>query len=164
MGTNLFDFDARTATPVLTPEWKEKEGYTQTLAAALSPEGRYLAAIFVKETARLNKVPGGIDEDLPRVSAHEIGHALSLPHRQDTVNLMASGTTGTGLNDSEIGKAREAAQAFSWCLKPAEALALADRLTLDKQASQAAAIYRVLGALPEGDLARMAREKLAGGS
>src|SRR5438034_8583953 len=60
------------------------------------PEG-----IFVKDTASLGKVEGGIDEPLPRVSSHELGHAFGLPHRQDTTNLMASGTTGTGLNDEE---------------------------------------------------------------
>ncbi len=50
---------------------------------------------IVKETARLRAVPNGIDEPIPRVTAHELGHGLSLPHRQDQVNLMASGTSGT---------------------------------------------------------------------
>jgi hypothetical protein len=122
-------------------------------------EGSY-ELLFVKESARLNKVPGGIDEDLPRVSAHEMGHALSLPHRQDRVNLMASGTTGTGLNESEVAQARQAAQAFSWSLQPADALALADRLPAEKRAS-AAAIYTTLAALPDGPVARTARQKLA---
>ncbi len=61
---------------------------------------------LVQETARLREVPGGIDEPLPRVTAHELGHALGLPHRQDRTNLLASGTTGTGLNAKEIEKAR----------------------------------------------------------
>ncbi len=33
---------------------------------------------FVQETAQLRPVPGGIDEPLPRVTAHELGHALGL--------------------------------------------------------------------------------------
>jgi len=70
--------------------------------------------IFVKDTAALRPVEGGIDEPLPRVTAHELGHALSLSHRQDTTNLMASGTTGTLLNEAEIQQARAAAKRFSW--------------------------------------------------
>ena len=65
---------------------------------------------MVKETAALRKVKDGVDEPLPRVTSHELGHALGLPHRQDTFNLMASGTTGTLLNAAEIDKAREFAR------------------------------------------------------
>jgi hypothetical protein len=65
---------------------------------------------IVKETAQLRKVEGGIDEPLPRVSAHELGHALGLSHREDRVNLLASGTTGTLLNAEEVKAAREAAR------------------------------------------------------
>ena len=71
-------------------------------------------AIFVKDTAALRPVEGGIDEPIPRVTSHELGHALSLPHRQNTTNLMASGTTGTLLNDAEIQQARAAAKKFAW--------------------------------------------------
>ena len=68
--------------------------------------------IVVKDTANLREVEGGIDEPLPRVTSHEIGHALSLAHRQDRTNLMASGTTGFSLNDTEIAAAREKAKTF----------------------------------------------------
>ncbi|MCC2671978.1 MAG: Matrixin [Armatimonadetes bacterium] len=115
--------------------------------------------LFIKETARLNPVPGGIDEPLPRVSAHEIGHALSLEHRQDRTNLMASGTTGTSLNDAEIAAARKTAEGFPWHLSPTGALKQADHLRDEKDAG-AKALYATLAALPGGEVARMAREAL----
>ena len=63
-------------------------------------------SIFVKDTSRLNYARGGVDEPIPRVTSHEIGHAMGLAHRQDTINLLASGTTGWSLNDEEVAKAR----------------------------------------------------------
>ncbi len=73
----------------------------------LPVNGVYLGqrVAMVQETAALREVAGGIDEPLPRVTSHEIGHALGLPHRQDRTNLMASGTTGTSLNEAEVEKA-----------------------------------------------------------
>jgi len=79
-------------------------------------------AIFVKDTASLRPVKGGVDEPLPRVSSHEIGHAMGLAHRQDTINLMASGTTGWSVNDDEIGTVRAWAVKQEWVLKPAAAI------------------------------------------
>ncbi len=70
---------------------------------------------MVKETAALRPVDGGIDEPLPRVTSHELGHALGLPHRQDRFNLMASGTTGTSFIESETLKAREIARSNPAC-------------------------------------------------
>jgi predicted Zn-dependent protease len=60
----------------------------------------------------LREVPGGLDEPLPRVTSHEIGHALGLEHRQDTTNLMQSGTTGFSLNEAEIATARGKVSAY----------------------------------------------------
>lgn len=71
----------------------------------------------VQETARLREVEGGIDEPIPRVTAHELGHALGLPHRQDRMNLLASGTTGTLLNAREIERARETARTIKDSMK-----------------------------------------------
>ena len=71
-----------------------------------------LGAIFVQDTAVLRPVEGGIDEPLPRVTAHELGHAFGLPHREAVTNLMASGTTGAALNDDEIMVARATVAAF----------------------------------------------------
>ncbi|HLY09968.1 MAG TPA: Matrixin, partial [Planctomycetota bacterium] len=79
-------------------------------------------AIFVKDTASLRPVKGGVDEPLPRVSSHEIGHAMGLVHRQDTINLMASGTTGWSINDAEVDAVRTWAAQQDWVLTPAGAL------------------------------------------
>jgi hypothetical protein len=70
----------------------------------------------VQETARLREVEGGIDEPIPRVTAHELGHALGLPHRQDRTNLLASGTTGTLLNAREVEIVRAKAPTIPGCV------------------------------------------------
>ena len=75
-------------------------------------------AIFVKDTAALREVKGGVDEPIPRVTSHEIGHAMGLPHRQNTINLMASGTTGWSVSDPEIETVRGWASTQDWVLTP----------------------------------------------
>lgn len=77
----------------------------------VGPNGFYYGEpVVVKDTAKLKEVQGGLDEPLPRVTSHEIGHALGLAHRQDLTNLMQSGTTGFSLNEAEITTARARAQ------------------------------------------------------
>ena len=82
---------------------------------------------IVQETAKLREVEGGIDEPVPRVTSHELGHALGLPHRQNRTNLMASGTTGILLNEAEVKVARgkalktKGAMSYDECVKRAEA-------------------------------------------
>ncbi len=87
----------------------------------IRPNGFYYGEfIVVKDTARLREVPAGLDEPLPRVTSHELGHAFGLSHRQAITNLMASGTTGFSLNALEIAAAREgAAQPSSTPAPPA---------------------------------------------
>ena len=88
----------------------------------VQPNGFYNGKlIVVKDTAALKEVAGGLDEPLPRVTSHEIGHALGLPHRQDTTNLMQSGTTGYSLNEAEIATTREKAQERLQKAKPPDA-------------------------------------------
>src|SRR5262249_31007247 len=94
---------------MLAPEGSmSSEGMNVYFIRKFSVNGVYLGdgVAFVQEMARLRPVPGGIDEPLPRVTAHELGHALGLPHREDRTNLLASGNNGTTLNEDEAGWAR----------------------------------------------------------
>ena len=121
--------------------------------------------IVVKDTASLRKVEGGIDEPIPRVTSHELGHAFSLGHRQDNFNLMASGTTGTTLNAAEISQARESAVQREWILSAKIWQEKAATLVREGKPAEAGAIYEKLAALPL-DTAPEVQEarKLASGS
>src|ERR1043166_1857582 len=94
---------------------------------------------FVKDTAALRPVEGGIDEPLPRVSSHELGHAFGLPHRQNTTNLMASGTTGLWLNEEEIKIARGIAGKMPWT----ESVAIINQRLKDAPSGKEAAHSKV---------------------
>lgn len=125
---------------------------------AMQPNGIFMRrdGIFVKETARLRPVPGGIDEPLPRVSAHELGHGMGLPHRQDTTNLMASGTTGTSLNAAEIETVRQTLSRLSWMETPETCLKTADTLLAAGKRDEALSRYRALLDLTHDHILRAA--------
>ena len=80
---------------------------------------------FIQETAQLKKVEGGIDEPIPRVTSHEIGHALGAAAPAGHHEPDASGTTGTLLNASEIARARATAGKMAGVMTPAECEAAA---------------------------------------
>jgi len=118
----------------------------------MSVNGIYLGeAIFVKDTAALRTVAGGIDEPLPRVTSHELGHAFGLPHRQDTTNLMASGTTGIGLNDEEIQHVRERAKRFDWIESAGAVKRRAEELVRAGKLTEAELLRRRLAGYPAGE-------------
>ena len=115
----------------------------------MSVNGIYLGeAIFVKDTASLRAVAGGIDEPLPRVTSHELGHAFGLPHRQDTTNLMASGTTGIWLNDEEIQRVRERAKKLGWIESAGAVKQRAEELVRAGRIAEAEVLRQRLAGLP----------------
>jgi hypothetical protein len=67
-------------------------------------------AIYVRDMPILSAAPRPAKHSAARTAAHELGHALNLPHRQDSDdNLMRSKTYGWHLNGQEIAVARKAA-------------------------------------------------------
>jgi len=62
---------------------------------------------------------------------------------------MASGTTGTLLNDAEIQQTREAAKSFPWIKPATTVLKEADELFEAGKKEEARALYRALATLPE---------------
>jgi len=121
------------------------------------PNGLYAGGtVFVKDTASLRPVEGGIEEPLPRVTSHELGHALGLVHRQDTFNLMASGTTGTLLNGDEISAARARAVELGRFVGADALLDEAQRLAGEGKVGAARERYARLVELPM-DSAKLSR-------
>ena len=117
--TLLAERSSRLFQALIPPHTREFEGFRVYYIQEFDVNGIYYGRreAMVKATARLAAVPGGIDEPLPRVTSHELGHGLGLPHRQDKINLMASGTTGTSFIASEIEIARKAALDISGVIR-----------------------------------------------
>ncbi|HEV3165222.1 MAG TPA: Matrixin [Isosphaeraceae bacterium] len=112
--------------------------------------GVYMGADFamVQETSQLRSVEGGIDEPIPRVTAHELGHALGLPHRQALTNLLASGTTGTLLNADEVKVAREKALKTPGVIRVEELKGEAERAAARGDIECARRLWRWLAEIP----------------
>ena len=148
----------------LRPEDSRPQGMFHVYyIGAMLPNGIYMRrdGIFVKESARLRRVPGGIDEPLPRVSAHELGHGMGLPHRQDTTNLMASGTTGTSMNEAEIAIVRQRLSQYRWVETPENCLDTADEMLAAGKKEEAFSRYQALLDLPgDHDLKAALQSKL----
>ena len=147
---------------LLAPEGsRSDQGVDVYYIHKFSVNGVYLGArmAFVQETARLRPVPGGIDEPLPRVTAHELGHALGLPHRQDRTNLLASGSTGTTLNEAEKEKARNRADAMPGSLTVAELRKKVEEALAGKEPAKARKLLGWLAEVP-GEGSAEARKQL----
>ena len=116
---------------------------------------------FVQETARLRPVEGGIDEPVPRVTSHELGHALGLPHRENRTNLLASGTTGTTLNTAEIEMARAKARTIEGVKTVADFKTEAEAAEASGDRARARAVWTWLGQIPDcGDAPKEALARL----
>jgi hypothetical protein len=115
--------------------------------------------VLINETARLLAVPGGIDEPLPRVTAHELGHALGLRHRQDRTNLLASGNNGTTLNEAEVACSRKQAESMPGSLNVPELRKRSDELLAKGETAGARKLLAWLAEVP-GEGAGEARKKL----
>ncbi len=70
--------------------------------------------VWSRDYPRLRPAPTPVTHTSARTSAHELGHGLSLSHYNgypdSPSDLMASGTLGWRLNDSQIQAARTRAQ------------------------------------------------------
>ena len=104
--------------------------------------------MFVKDTARLRQTEGGVDEPIPRVTSHELGHALTLKHRQNVTNLLASGTSGWTFNDAEIKQSRLAAEKLQWIRSAKTILTEADKLHKNGERKKARTFYKLVADIP----------------
>lgn len=149
---------------VLTPAaTRSKEGVDVYYVHELPVNGVYLGnrMAFVKETAGLRAVEGGIDEPIPRVTAHELGHALGLNHRQDRTNLLASGTTGILLNSEEAQIARATALKLPGGTTVKSLQEQAERAEKNSERDEARRAWAILAEIPgAGDQAREAIQRL----
>jgi hypothetical protein len=150
------------AFPMLAPEgsWLG-EGLNVYFIHRFPVNGLYFGdgMAFVQESAVLRRVPGGLDEPIPRVTAHELGHALGLPHRQDRTNLLASGNNGTTLNEAEVARSLEQAQATPGSLTVPELRKKVDEALAKGETAEARRLLSWLAEIP-GEGAAEARKRL----
>jgi hypothetical protein len=149
---------------MLAPEeTRASEGMDVYYIHKFSVNGVYLGdrVAFVQETAKLRPVPGGLDEPLPRVTAHELGHGLGLPHRQDRTNLLASGNNGTTLNEAEVARARDRARSTPGSLPVLDLRKKAEDALAKGETAEGRKLIAWLAEVP-GEGAAEARRRLDG--
>ena len=113
--------------------------------------GAYLPgadASVVKERPELNEVKGGTKEWAARVAARGLGQALGLPARPDEVGLLSAGTNGVGLNQAEIGRARQVARTIPGSLEVAAAAKVAGEAASKGDVPRARNLWTWLAEIP----------------
>lgn len=81
---------------------------------------------------------------------------------RDVRKLLASGTTGTWLNESEIKQVRAAAKKLSWVEPAAEVRRKAEALKLPNQAAESRKLWQRIAHLPlDCEAARLVRRHVA---
>lgn len=138
------------------------DGLHLYIFAELPLNGAYIGgadAAIVKEKPELNEVKGGSKEWLARVGARGLGQALGLPGRPDQVGLLSAGTNGVGLNESEIGRARQVAKTIPGALGVEAATKAARAASEKKDLPRARQLWAWLAEVP-GPGAAEARKQL----
>ena len=127
------------------------DGLHLYLFAQLPLNGEYLGgadAAIVREQPELNEVKGGSKEWLARVAARGLGQALGLPGRPDQLGLLSAGTNGVGLNESEIGRARQVARTIPGALGVADAAEEAEAASKRGDLTRARKLWACLAEVP----------------
>ena len=120
-------------------------------------------ASIVKDKPELNEVKGGTKDWVARVAAQGLGRAMGLNGRQDEVGLLSSGTNGVGLNDVEIGRARQVARTIAGILDVDDLAKVAETASKNKDIARARQLWTWLAEVPgTGPGAAQARTKLLG--
>jgi hypothetical protein len=106
----LFQRDRNWVKSAIPMEKLHADALDVCLVHEMGPNGFfYDEPVVVSETPDVFRVRHGARQPVARVTAHELGHVLTLQHRKPNSALLASGSTGVDLNDSEIQQARAAA-------------------------------------------------------
>ncbi len=150
---------------LVPPPGRPFEGLRVAIFRELPTNGGYILGAdlaIVQQDPQLQEVEGGSAVPLGRVIARALGQPLGLRARQDDeVGVMSNGTTGVGLSEQEVDRARTFARTIPGTLDAAAATRAAEIATARREIATAHRLWTALAAIP-GAGAEAARTKLAG--